>query len=92
MDARRMQVPYIYWQYILIYSARDVMGSTDSFTPMRIFLLSVWQEKDLGKGKLRYHLEDPHTGEKHSFADLEQLEDFLQSRFYDQSTTKNYWK
>ena len=56
------------------------MALSDSLPPIRVFLLSVWQEMDSIQGKLRFRLEDPHTGESHNFSDLEQLGAYLQTR------------
>jgi hypothetical protein len=41
------------------------------------YLLRLWQIKDAGKLVWRASLEDPHTGERQGFANLEALIDFL---------------
>jgi hypothetical protein len=41
------------------------------------YLLRLWQVNDDGKPVWRASLESPHTGERHSFANLEMLFAFL---------------
>lgn len=46
-----------------------------------IFVLRLWQEQDAGweRDPLRVVLEDPRTGQRHSFHSIVQLLDFLES-------------
>lgn len=41
------------------------------------FLLRLWQEKHNGEDLWHASLEDPHTGERHGFTNLEALMKFL---------------
>ena len=44
------------------------------------YMLRLWRVGDAGQPIWRASLESPHTGERHSFADLETLLRFLQER------------
>ncbi|WP_152966205.1 hypothetical protein [Ornatilinea apprima] len=44
------------------------------------FLLRLWRTQSQGKTQWRASLESPHTGERQSFASLEQLFAFLSER------------
>jgi len=53
------------------------------------YILRCWVEKNVSQGRrslareemlCRYSLEDPHTGERFTFAELEPLCDFLRAR------------
>jgi hypothetical protein len=59
------------------------MTPTNPSSSFRIYLLSVWQELDSGKGKLRFRLEDPHTGERLGFDRAEALVDHIQDELLD---------
>lgn len=51
------------------------------------FLLRIWQTGDEGRCTWRASLERPDTRERHGFATLEQLFDFLR----DQTTSQSDW-
>jgi hypothetical protein len=44
------------------------------------YLVRLWQVTSAGRLVWRASLEDPHTGERRGFADLETLFDFLKER------------
>jgi hypothetical protein len=44
------------------------------------YLLRLWQVNDDGKPIWRAYLENPHTGERHGFANLETLFAFLEEK------------
>ena len=44
------------------------------------YLLRLWRVNDDGKPVWRASLESPHTGERHGFANLEALFDFLEEK------------
>lgn len=41
------------------------------------YLLRLWQESDVGKITWRASLEDPHTGHRQGFANIESMIDYL---------------
>jgi hypothetical protein len=41
------------------------------------YLLRLWQESDVGKITWRASLEDPHTGHRQGFVNIESMIDFL---------------
>ena len=49
-------------------------------TEYHAYLLRLWNANPDGLPAWHASLEDPHTGERHGFADLEQLYTFLQER------------
>lgn len=48
--------------------------------PYLAYMLRLWQEKSEGEAAWRAMLESPHTGERHGFANLEALFEFLKQR------------
>ena len=44
------------------------------------YLLRLWPERQAGVDVWRASLEDPHTGQRHGFADLERLFSFLKGQ------------
>jgi hypothetical protein len=58
----------------------------------RAFMLRCWEVRSPQPGgpvTWRFSLEDPHTGEKHGFADLEVLTDFLQAELEQADSTRD---
>jgi hypothetical protein len=54
----------------------------------RAFMLRCWEVRSPDQGGLttwRFGVEDPHTGQKHGFADLEALVAFLQVELLEQT-------
>ncbi len=51
----------------------------DEKQPYVAYLLRIWQVKSAGAYLWRASLEDPHTGERTGFADLESLLTFLRN-------------
>ena len=49
-------------------------------TEYHAYLLRLWNANPDGIPAWHASLEDPHTGERHGFADLEQLYTFLQEQ------------
>jgi hypothetical protein len=47
------------------------------------YLLRLWSVRDVDAIQWRASLEDAQTGERHGFADLDRLCEFLQERFTD---------
>jgi hypothetical protein len=61
--------------------SRDVIH--DAPLRYRAYLLRCWEMRSPGPGDLatwRFSLEEPSTGEKHGFTDLEAMHDFLQAQ------------
>jgi hypothetical protein len=52
----------------------------------RAFLVRFWQEGDT---VWRGTVEDPHTGQRHAFADIEPLLDFLRQQVRPESSSGN---
>ena len=48
--------------------------------PYLAYMLRLWQANHRGQLVWRASLESPHTGERHSFATIEQLLAFLQEK------------
>ena len=44
------------------------------------YLLRLWQVRTDGEVVWRASIEDPHTGERHGFADLDRLYEFLEEQ------------
>jgi hypothetical protein len=47
------------------------------------YLLRCWEEqgaREAGQAAWRFSLEDPHSGERHAFSDLERLTEFVRRR------------
>jgi len=57
---------------------------------MRFFLLSVWEDKDSGKGKLRFRLEDPQNGERLGFNDPESLAMYFENHYREKTDPTHY--
>jgi hypothetical protein len=57
----------------------------------RAFMLRCWEVRSPQPGgptAWRFSLEDPHTGQKHGFADLEALNAFLEAELAQRDSTR----
>jgi hypothetical protein len=57
----------------------------------RAFMLRCWEVRSPqpgGAAAWRFSLEDPHTGQKHGFADLEALNAFLEAELAQTDSTR----
>jgi hypothetical protein len=50
------------------------------------YMLRLWQDYDAGKPAWRASLEDPHTGERHGFANLDALIAYLWEQVQDRQS------
>lgn len=66
------------------------MDSFDSFTSMRFFLLSVWEDKDSGKREIHFILEDPQDGERLGFNDAESLAMYFENHYREKTDPTHY--
>jgi hypothetical protein len=57
------------------------MDLTDSFTSIRFFILSVWEDTDSGKGEIHFILENPQNGERLGFNDPESLAMYFENHY-----------
>jgi hypothetical protein len=73
-----------------MYSIQGGKSMNDELEEYQTYLLRLWRTCTSGRWQWRASIENPHTGERQTFADVEQCFDFLRAMCDEDTGTKRH--